>query len=237
MLLDRAEPLCDRCARRVSPNGATFAGMTESPRDFSLSALIIDHRTVYMEHALGEARSKLAGARDQGARVSAHAAALALLGPARLVLGGSAHVASLQDAMIDAARETPLLVDSTLTLAPASDGVRAALRALADTVRLKPCKACGLPKGRAAYTASQWKKGRRKCVQCQEADPDADLFLLHDFMRAAEAERVATELARRNEVERRDCECPICLDPASARVFLHGSEHWPSPHWVPLFPA
>lgn len=104
-----------------------------------------------------------------------------------------------------------------------------------DDVRL--CASCDGFKPKSDFSANQWRRGRRRCRECQErgltrdaaaqaraaADADA-LAATFAELATRERARLDEELARRNE-QYNDDECAICFERECERVVLHG-EHW-----------
>ncbi len=109
----------------------------------------------------------------------------------------------------------------------------------------RKCKCCGESKPREAFSANQWKQGKRRCLACQQggvtttveqreeaaeaAEAAAAFAAIHAQRAAEEHARVQAELERRNAVERADSECPICFEEKGAdeRYAMHGvSNHW-----------
>ena len=94
-----------------------------------------------------------------------------------------------------------------------------------DDLRL--CAACDVSKPCTDYSANQWRKGRRRCRECQaggvardarklcvgaEEHVDADaLAVAFDALALRERARLSEELARRNAHEHRDDDCVICF--------------------------
>ena len=111
----------------------------------------------------------------------------------------------------------------------------------------RKCKSCGKSKPRDAFTANQWKQGKRRCLDCQgsgvtttvddrakadaEAEEAAAFAAIHAQRMKEENDRVQAELERRNALERDDSECPICFDEVedpAQRCTMHdeNSKHW-----------
>lgn len=232
--VDVPEPLCDSCQKRLCPGGFVAATVNEGHEHLQhapLSELIISQRTLLFEHILNKLLIDLNKDAEMEVLVRVHAKAIAAIKRVNTLrlLSGAAIISSVQCAIISLARNHPILVESTLTLKPANEDIRSALKDLAEGIRLKPCITCGASKGKSEYTKSQWKKSRRQCISCQETDSNQDIYELHAFLEKEEAERLEAELSRRNSVEHRECDCPICFDAVEHRpdrVYLHRSEHW-----------
>lgn len=102
------------------------------------------------------------------------------------------------------------------------------------------CSACDEHKHRGDFSANQWKKSARRCLDCQRTDRPrhhqerideaADAAALRDALTihcSAERARIEAELERRNALELGDDDCPICFETTEVpqRVVLHAN-HW-----------
>jgi len=126
---------------------------------------------------------------------------------------------------------------------------RSIQRALEQLVLLRDerrqCKCCGRSLPRSAFSHSQWKKGQRRCSECQqggvlssldererqaaeEADRAAMAAIYAEGL-ATERRRIEEELARRNACERSDEECAVCFEQttlAARFVMPCSNRHW-----------
>ena len=133
--------------------------------------------------------------------------------------------------------------------------IKKALREVKRSLRAPPaelrrCKCCAESKPREAFSANQWKQGKRRCNACQqggvtvtaeqreeadraaeEAALDAAFAAEHARKAAEERARVEAILAARNaEALISEAECPICFEERTAdeRCLMHA----PVQHWV-----
>ena len=145
-----------------------------------------------------------------------------------------------------AASELELVVSLWGSEAP--DSIRRALEQLREREKpeeSRPCKSCGRNRGRAAFSQNQWRRGQRRCIECQqggvlvsvdelerqvaEEEDRAAMAALYAEGIAKERARIQEEVARRNACERSDHECAICFDETDVgdrRAMPCNSRHW-----------
>ena len=109
----------------------------------------------------------------------------------------------------------------------------------------RPCDYCGAIKPRSGFTNNQWRKGKRRCIGCQESNVERTLQQKADAEEAAEGRgaleacfegilnderrKAQEEQARMNANERDDDECRVCFESLSEdeRCCLPcHSSHW-----------
>ena len=125
-------------------------------------------------------------------------------------------------------------------------GAREAVRPLREAVKLETehrlCKSCDQKKLMPAFTQAQWRKGQRRCKDCQagnvasvqqqireaeSVEEAADYERLAREQVAVERANIQAELERRNSVEHNDDECPVCFEHAAeADRRTLSCKHW-----------
>ena len=128
--------------------------------------------------------------------------------------------------------------------------LRVSLHKVRDSIPPAPaearrCGPCGLSKFEKDFSANQWRKGKRRCLECQgsgatstleerraqiDAAAEAEAFAAIRREEAEkEAERIQKELERRNESAPEENECTICFEMAEEGercVLPCHSSHW-----------
>ena len=102
------------------------------------------------------------------------------------------------------------------------------LRNLGREEERRLCKFCGHSRPREAFSQNQWRRGQRRCIECQQggvlttvdqrgcqsAEEAGRAAMAAIFAEGMERERIRIqeELARRNSCERADSECAVCFE-------------------------
>ena len=215
---------CTACAN-TTPTAAVIVGATDEARKRALSALH-DHQLACVRTS---AAVRIAADRQNPA---------ALVAALEAALEYQADGANLEYAAHALATLVPVAPHITRRARTVLKRVPTWPRIPED--ELRHCVACDVSKPSSAYTANQWRKGRRRCRECQTgsvvrdaeahacARADADMLAaVFDELALRERTRLTDELARRNANEHTDDECVICFQSTldSERSALHGA-HW-----------
>lgn len=229
---------CTACAN-AGPTSAIIMGSTEDERD-SL-------RDAFRQHQLACVRTR-AAVRVAAAKQNP----AALIAALEEALKPTLNVRHSGDLHGDLHADLTPAAHALVALVPGAPQIARRARALLKSVPSWPqlpedetrrCAACDVSKPVTEYSANQWRKGNRRCRECQtgnvardasahmraRADADA-LATAFEELALRERTRLAEELARRNENEHTDSECVICFQetPDGERDVLHGA------HWVCL---
>lgn len=217
---------CATCTTQTHEGDAFVLGNT--PNDARLGAEMLHERAVEEARALASVRLSLVQEGAVSALVAAGALARLAQPPpdvrdavvARLV----SHAATAPRATVDAiARSLRVIEGADAEAVRAVETRRAALD-------VRTCHACARALSAGAFSNNQWRKGRRRCYQCQETGRPAALATASrdDDVAELEAALAAASLAAREARElQRDDECYICFEVTERedRAALHDA-HW-----------